>query len=342
MKEKVLGLIKNKRAIAVLVAVLVVIYVVLMIADVFGIGFAGKETAVEIPSGAGSGSISKILKKNDIIGFPWAFKVCARLDGDVVYQKGYHFLRPGMSYREIIDKLCSAPDVSSERTKKLVIPEGFELRQIGELLEKEGIVSAKTFLAEAQNGTFDYDFVSKIPNRENRLEGYLYPETYIISQEESAHSIIDLMLKTFNERVVPVYEQSGTEKSLDEIIILASVIEREAANDEERPLVASVFTNRIRIGQKLESCATVQYILGERKDVLSLDDIAIDSPYNTYIYQGLPVGPIAVPGIKSIEAALHPADTDYLYFVAEEDGSGNRFSRNFAEHNQKTVEIQGN
>lgn len=342
MKEKMLSLVRNRKFVKGLIIVLVAVYAVFMITDFFGIGITGKETTVEIPNGASTSSISKILKKSDIIEFPWLFKLYVKTSNDVVYQKGYHFLKPGMSYRAVLKKLSSAPDVPSVITKKIVIPEGFELRQIGELLEKEGIVSVSTFLSEAQNGTFDYDFVRAIPKRENRLEGYLYPETYIISQEESAHSIIDLMLKTFNERVVPVYEQSGTEKSLDEIIILASMIEREAANDEERPLVASVFTNRIKIGQKLESCATVQYILGERKDVLSLDDIAIESPYNTYKNAGLPIGPIAMPGIKSIEAAINPAETDYLYFVAEEDGSGNRFSKSFSEHNQKTVEIQGN
>ena len=102
-----------------------------------------------------------------------------------------------------------------------------------------------------------------------------------------------------------------------------------------------MFYNRLKIGMKLESCATVQYLLKERKDVLSLSDIAVDSPYNTYKYTGLPVGPIASPGISSIQAALYPADTNYLYFVATADGGENLFSETFQEHNQKTIQTQG-
>ena len=184
--------------------------------------------------------------------------------------------------------------------------------------------------------------MKKIPRTENRLEGYLYPDTYLFSTEESEHDIINKMLTAFNERVVPAYEAVRTPYSLDQIIILASVVEREAANDEERPTVASVFHNRIDRGMKLESCATVQYILKERKTILSNADTAIDSKYNTYKYKGLPVGPIASPGLKSVEAALSPADTKYLYFVATADGSQNLFSETFDEHNQKIQETQGN
>ena len=128
-----------------------------------------------------------------------------------------------------------------------------------------------------------------------------------------------MMLAEFEKNVVPVYNESETDKSLDEIVTLASMVEREAANDEERGKVASVFVNRLNIGMKLESCA----------------------PYNTYKYEGLPVGPIASPGLRSIQAALNPDDTNYYYFLAVADGSQNLFSETFEEHNQKLQEEQG-
>lgn len=129
--------------------------------------------------------------------------------------------------------------------------------------------------------------------------------------------------------------------SLDDIIVLASVIEREAAGDEDRGKVASVFVNRINSGMNLESCATVQYILKERKNVLSVEDTKIDSPYNTYMYSGLPIGPIASPGTKAIEAALYPEQTNYMYFLAVADGSGTLFSETFEEHLENQRKIQG-
>ena len=197
-------------------------------------------------------------------------------------------------------------------------------------------------MREVETGNFDYDFVKNIPARENRLEGYLYPDTYSFTGNESEHEIITVMLDNFNKKVIPVYEQSGVAQSLDEIIKLASVIEREAAGEDDRAKVASVFVNRINKGMKLESCATVQYILKERKSVLSNEDTLIDSTYNTYMYAGLPIGPIASPGIKSIEAAISPAQTNYMYFLANADGSGSVFSETYEEHLQKQREIEEN
>lgn len=134
---------------------------------------------------------------------------------------------------------------------------------------------------------------------------------------------------------MPIYNASGTTDSVDYIVTMASVIEREAASDDEKKTVASVFNNRLYEGRKLESCATVQYILHERKPVLSEQDTAIDSPYNTYKYKGLPVGPIASPGLASIRAAIKPVDTEYMYFVADPNGTKNYFSRTFEQHQDK-------
>ena len=308
-------------------------------ADFFGTGGGKEEIPIEVTEGSGSSVIAGQLKENNIIRHPFLFKLYARLKSGTVYQKGTHYVTDSMSYPDLLEVFSSAANMD-EFTRKLVIPEGFELWQIVELLVENGLGDKSTFYHEIENGVFDFPFVSQIPRTEHRLEGYLYPDTYLFTTEESEHDILNRMLTAFNEKVVPVYHVHGTEKTLDEIITFASVIEREAANDEERPLVASVFENRLKIGMKLESCATVQYILKERKTVLSMDDIAIESPYNTYLHTGLPAGPIASPGVSSVIAALTPAKTDYLYFLATADGEENLFSETFEEHNRKLVKTQ--
>ncbi|MBR5219260.1 MAG: endolytic transglycosylase MltG [Clostridia bacterium] len=331
------NLVKNTAS---LVVIAIIVFVVSAFMEVKGIGGEKKVYEVHIPNGAGSSAVAEILKERGIISFPLVFKIYTRLGDAPVYQKGGHNLSPDMSYEQIIAKLESAPDFETG-TKKIVIPEGFELRQIVDLLVEKGLGTKDGFTKEIEKGDFGYDFVNTIGRNENRLEGYLYPDTYFFSVDETEHQIIDKMLSAFNEKVVPVYNSVSTPYSLDQIVTMASVIEREAANDEERPLVASVFYNRIANGMKLESCATVQYILKERKEILSRDDTAIDSPYNTYMYEGMPAGPIASPGLSSIKAALEPADTSYYYFLATSDGEKNLFSETFEEHNRKLVETQG-
>lgn len=328
---------KIKIALAAGLAV-VLIGLVSVLSDVGGIG-KDKDLVVEVPEGAGTAGISRILKENKVISYPGAFRLYTKIGKAPLWQKGKHIVNTSMSYRQILQKLQAMPDIAPD-TCRVVIPEGYELRQIVDLLVENGLGKRETFWQEIEQGDFDYPFIAQIPERENRLEGYLYPDTYMFSAEESEHQIIDKMLDAFSQKVMPLYEESGSGESLDKILIMASVIEREAANDEERPQVASVFYNRLRIGMKLESCATVQYILKERKEILSNQDTAIDSPYNTYKYEGLPIGPIAAPGRASVQAALYPANTEYLYFVATADGSKNLFSKTFEEHNQKTVEIQ--
>lgn len=319
-------------------AAIVLIFTVSLIRDVHG-GGKPVDCTIEIPDGAGASRISQILKQNDIIKYKALFKIYARFSNDTVFNKGMHTVNTSMSYKELAQALSEPSEAIAE--KRVVIPEGYELRQIAELLEQNGLADKKAFMDEAENGIFDYGFVTDIPNRQNRLEGYLYPDTYMFSSEEDVHDMINKMLAAFNDKVMPEYNQYSGGKTLDDIIIMASVIEREAANDEERPLVASVFYNRIEKGMKLESCATVQYILKERKDILSNSDIAVDSPYNTYKYSGLPTGPIASPGLSSVKAAMYPADTDYLYFLATADGGKNLFSKTFEEHNKKIAETQG-
>ena len=232
-------------------------------------------------------------------------------------------------------------EAKQETAGKELIPEGYELRNIADALEEKGLIDRSRFEDELEKGKFDYDFINEISRKKNRLEGYLFPATYEIEPGTGEHEIIDMMLKKFNDTVVPLYKQSGSTYSLDEIVTMASLVEREAANDSERGKVASVFYNRLEKGMTLSSCATVQYILKERKTILSTSDTKIKSDYNTYINKGLPVGPIASPGEKSVRAALYPEKTDYLYFAAKADGSANVFSKTGEEHMETVKRLQG-
>lgn len=309
-----------------------------LLGDMFGIKLK-KEVLVSVPQGAGIREVSRILKEEKIIRFPFAFRFSAK-KGDYVIRQGGHKLNRSMSYKEIMKKLCMPPESGSESICKVLIPEGYELSDIAKALEKEGLCSEEEFLKEAERGSFDYEFLKDIKRDENRLEGYLFPATYEIQRGESAHSIIDKMLDAFSKKIVPVYKGAQTDYSLDEIITLASIIEREAANDSERPVISSVFYNRMEKDMTLSSCATVQYVLKERKKVLSVSDTKIKSPYNTYRIKGLPPGPIASPGEASVKAALYPEKTDYLYFAAKPDGSGSVFSKTGEEHMQNAEKLK--
>lgn len=330
---------KNKIIYFIIAAVVAVMLISLVATafDVMGIGGGKNEIVLNIEEGSGLSSITDDLRASGVIMNKTAFKLYARISGSRIYQMGTHTFNPSMSYGKILNELERMPDMNSI---KVTIPEGYEIYRIADKLEEAGLINREVFMREIEVGNFNYDFLNDITNRENRLEGYLFPDTYIFSGTESEHDIINTMLANFERIVIPVYEQSGMTRSLDEIIKLASVVEREAANNSEKGLVASVFINRLNKGMRLESCATVQYILEERKSVLSNEDTRIDSPYNTYVYSGLPIGPISAPGLESIKAALNPPQTNYLYFLANGDGSESLFSTTFEEHLAKQQQTQ--
>ncbi len=335
---------QSKKLVSITLAVAgaaILIWACSVLADFSGLG-SGEERMVNIPKGAGISKISDILKQEGIVRHKNVFRIVERIGrGENVFQQGGHVLDDKMSYAQIIAKLVSMPEVGVDETVKVLIPEGYEIRQIAETFEEAGLVNRESFLKEACEGEFDFEFIKGITRQENRLEGYLFPATYEIRVGETEHEIIERMLRKFNEVVIPIYENSNTEMSLDEVVTLASLVEREAANDSERGVVSSVFHNRIKKDMTLSSCASVQYILKERKAILSNSDIKIKSGYNTYINKGLPIGPIASPGESSIRAAIYPEKTDYLYFVALMDGSQNIFSKTGEEHLKNVRKIQG-
>lgn len=287
-----------------------------------------KYVNVTIESGSGTGDIGQALVDNGIIDSVTNFKVISKLKGyDGQFKAGVYALSPSMSTYDIADIIISGKVKSNQFT----IPEGLTIFQAADKLAKEGIVDKKEFVDLLKNGKFNYAFLKNAQTGDNHLEGYLSPNTYQVAMGASSKSIITTMLEQFGSIFRDEYYARAKKLgySVNDIIIVASIIERECG-DVDREKVASVIYNRINEGMPLQMCSTVQYVLGKQKESLTDADTQIKSPYNTYVNQGLPPGPICSPGEASIKAALYPAKTDYLYFVVSEklDGTHN-FSSNY-------------
>ena len=277
------------------------------------------QKVVNIPSGTNAKEIVDVLEKNEIIRKNnYTFRILIKLmklEDQLKY--GEYDLSPSMNMPQILDKLVKGEVI----VYKITIPEGYTHTQIAELLDKEEVAEKETFLKLAKDSKKSW-------------EGYLFPDTYEVPKKYGAENMSKVMLSNFNQIAI---ENEFTEKaeeigfSLNEIIILASIIEKEVKFSEEKSKVSSVFYNRLEKGMKLQSCATIQYILEEPKERLDENDLKIESPYNTYLYKGLPPGPICNPGLDSIMAALEPEEEDYLYFVLGENGK-HIFSKTYQEH----------
>ena len=277
------------------------------------------QKVVDIPSGTNAKEIVIVLEENEIIRKNnYTFRILTKLlklEDQLKY--GEYNLNPSMNMLQILDILVKGEVI----VYKITIPEGYTSTQIAELLDKKEVAEKETFLKLAKDS-------------EKSWEGYLFPDTYEVPKKYGAKNMSEVMLSNFNQIAIKNKFKGKAEEigfSLDEIIILASIIEKEARFSEEKSKVSSVFYNRLEIGMKLQSCATIQYILETPKEILDENDLKIDSPYNTYLYKGLPPGPICNPGLDSIMAALEPEEGDYLYFVLGENGR-HIFSKTYQEH----------
>lgn len=291
---------------------------------------------LEIPRGSTPKAIGQMLADKKIIKNGEAFWVYTRWKGiDQKLKAGIYFLDSSWSLEKIAATLTRG---GQTETVSFTIPEGFNLKQIAQRLEGDGLVQGEEFLKVASEGEFDFKFLQAIPSGEFRLEGFLFPDTYQINSDSSAEDIINTMLKRFDQIYSEELRQRERELGLTmlEVVTMASIIEREAKLDRERTIIAGVFYNRLQQKWRLESCATVQYLLDEPREVLLHKDLEIKSPYNTYQQIGLPPGPIASPGKASLEAALYPADVDYMFFRTDEiKGDGSHiFSRTLSQHNK--------
>lgn len=284
---------------------------------------------VRVEEGSSTGQIAAMLEENGLIRSSFLFKVKSKLGGyDGDYKVGQYAVSKSMSMKEQMELLCSGKTVG----KLFTIPDGNNLEKDAELLEKNDIITKDEFYDEIINGEFDYDFLKDAPQGAERLEGFLYPETYQVDTDADAHTVVDTMLKQFDKVFTDEYYDRAEELGLSvhEVMTVASIIEREAKTDEDKEKVASVIYNRLKADMPLQMDSILAYITGEEKIKASLEDTQVVSDYNPYTNKGLPPGPICSPGMTSIKAALYPADTDYLYFVASEKLDGtNVFSEDY-------------
>ena len=245
----------------------------------------------------------------------------------------YRFDYP-LSVWEALNKIHSGAVVYHNVT----IPEGLTMAQIAGIMANEAGADNQALIKSFR----DTAVINSYGIKSASLEGYLFPETYDFEWGSAADLIVQRLVSSFFGNITPQWqtEMQRQKRSLQQIVIMASLVEREAQVDSERPIVASVFYNRLKLSRPLESCATIEYALPRHKNRrLTYDDLEIDSPYNTYRRQGLPPGPICNPGRKSLEAAVYPAETKYLYFVSKGDGS-HIFSRTLEEHNRAKHLVQ--
>ena len=294
---------------------------------------AGRSCTLVVPRGATLRQVADRLENKGLITGKHAFLLWSRLMryGRHIKAGEYEFSAQ-MSPLEILHMLARGQILTHEVT----LPEGFTVSQIATVLAKKGLVNKEQFLALTQ----DPEILDKYGLSGPSVEGFLYPDTYRFSRGLPPDLIIDTMIKRFLEITDPLrprIEASGL--GMREVITLASMVERETGLARERPLIASVFLNRLQKGMRLESDPTVIYGIEDFNGNLTRKDLRTYTPYNTYVIRGLPPWPIANPGKEAIEAVLWPEKTDYLYFVSKNDGS-HHFSKTLQEHNRAVMRYQ--
>lgn len=288
-----------------------------------GSGSVVKE--LSFPAGSGIRKLANELKSGGVIRSSWHFILVSRLRSQSQRLKaGDYRFNDAMTPADILRKLVNG-DVDFRR---FALPEGYSIYQAAELLEQKGFFSREEFLEACR----DPQVMSRLGIRGNSAEGYLYPATYNLTKGSTAAQLVSQMTTRF-EKAFAGIEAGQSVVSKHEAVILASIIEKEAVSAEEKPLISSVFHNRLRIGMPLQSDPTAVYGVRAFTGKVSKADILRVSPYNTYLIKGLPPGPIGNPGADAIKAALKPAETQYLYFVARQDGT-HYFSKTLDEHNR--------
>jgi UPF0755 protein len=300
-------------------------------------GYDRPEQFVEVAPGAGSRAIGDRLARAGIVRDPWTFRLALWLSGQGRHLKAgeYRFDR-AMTPAEVIDKMARGDVYAINVT----FPEGLTFAEMAKIFQDHGFGPASTFV----NAAKDVAPIHSLDPTARDLEGYLFPDTYALPRSTDGSKLVRQMVAGFERVLTPRLREAAAKNGLSvrQLVTLASIVEKETARPDERPVVAAVYTNRLRIGMALQCDPTVIYALvrAHRYDGnLHKDDLRFDSPYNTYRYPGLPPGPIASPGRASLEAAASPAASDYLYFVSRNDGS-HEFARTLDEHNRNVQKFQ--
>jgi len=288
-----------------------------------------KRINVKIREGISTAEIADRLVEKDIIDSSLRFRLLARFYGyDDKFRPGSYTFTVGMSDEEVFEKLLTG----EKKFVRFTVPEGFGVKEIAERLYNLDLADKDEFLKAAEDFA-PYDYMRKRQNVFFAAEGFLFPDTYNVESDIDIDEILNLMAANFDDRVTPTMRVTAEKMGLSvyDLITLASLVEREVRYPEDRPIVAQVLLKRLKLNMPLQTDAALQYLMDTPKVEVSIEDTQIDSPYNTYQHTGLPPGPIANPGMASIEAVLHPAETDYLYFVADKLGH-NHYAYTYEEH----------
>jgi UPF0755 protein len=292
-------------------------------------------TFVEIPHGASQRLVAQMLQQAGVVRSSIAFDIYARRHPKRTLQAGEYFFDHPLTGKDVFWKLANG-DVYAQ---PFTVREGETIFDIAKELQDAKLMTADEFLKAAQNPALIHDIAPSAAT----LEGYLFPATYNLPRHPSAADLTAMMVRKFRSALQEVWPKRGnggdSDPALESVVTLASLVERETPKPDERLLVAGVFTNRLSKRMPLQCDPTVIYALeqeGKYNGTLTLKDLRIDSPYNTYVHTGLPPGPIGNPGEISLRAALKPAETDYLYFVANTKG-GHFFAATLAEHNKNVA-----
>ena len=300
---------------------------------------------IEVPMGSNKNQIGKKLEENNLINSSLVYQMYLRLSNETNFQAGTYLMSPSMSLKEIIQYLNEGgTPIIPKPIGYLTIPEGLTIEKIAEQVEEKTDFSEKEFLRLVQNEAFIQKMVEKYPKlltdafeakekTRYTLEGYLYPATYEIHEDTSLEDLILEMIDQENKVMTNYYDQiQENDLNIHELLTLASYIEGEGVSDEDRELISGVFYNRLEIDMLLRTDPSVSYALGEHRERITFSDLEIDSPYNTYKYAGIGPGPINNPSESAFKASLNPADTDYLFFLADLKTGNVYFSEDYDQH----------
>ncbi len=300
-------------------------------------GYDGAEQFVELPPGDGTQAIGRKLVEGGVVRDTWSFRLALLVTGTAKrLQAGEYRFDRAMTPVEVVNKLAHG----EVYMRAITFPEGLRATEMARIFEARGFGPASEFMAAAR----DASLVRDLDPTARTLEGYLFPETYDLKRGAGARDLVRRMVQRFEQVFTPDLREEARARGLTvrQAVTVASLVEKETSRPEERPTVAAVYLRRWQIGMALQCDPTVIYALelaGRYTGDLTKEGLAIDSPYNTYRYPGLPPGPIASPSRSSLEAAVRPAASDYLYFVSRGDGS-HEFARTLDDHNRNVYRYQ--
>jgi UPF0755 protein len=300
-------------------------------------GASGPPVIVTVKQGESAKTIGAALEQKGVIRSRRLFEIMVGLTGvQNSLEAGDYEFDPGTPVIEVVHRIAQGKTASRD----VVIPEGRRVEEVGEILEKAGVVGKQAFLNALVKSQYSEPFLRQVGA--SSLEGFVFPAKYEFHRGARPAEVVDTLLQGFQANVADKVQLEGQDLTLEQVVTLASVVEREAQTPSERPIIASVFLNRLKAGIPLQADPTVQYAVASNdaasvqqytywKKELTVDDLKLDSPYNTYVHSGLPPGPIANPGLASIQAVVRPASTNYLFFEARGDGT-HVFAETLEEH----------